>query len=1144
MLQRLNRGRRARGRCAAVLPVLLAGVWTSTASALIPAPLNDTPSTAQNVGPTLPTLIYGSTVLASDAVSTTSGAVPALDTVVDGPDVFYRIEPAVTGTYRFHLAPWQHAPLRSSERQFALYMMEDLGGGSFTVLPGAGIRAAGSARAVHLDVSLLAGGKYVLGVDQNAATHDEADFTLAVDLLNLTNPDNCASAEVLPSTLPVVRLNDIDSATADYNFTQSTEQCAVSGTTPTTAPGNDHVYQFTPSADGYYAIELISDGWNPVIYVDDSCPPFFGDSCQGASDHSTGGSSGGKHEFVVVYMFGGIPYYIYVDQVAVATGAYTLIIDDAVNYEVTEEEPNDSPATASVPALPLAGGQLVGPADIDYWAVTGDPGDRVYAWVNNGGSSNSTLDTELRFYAPDGSTLIEYDDDDGEGSGGTGTIDLYYFVHSTSCALIAGAQMTGSGTHYLEVRDDDSTDTRTVSRYRMNIGVEPAARSPQPEVEPNNDQASATVSGLNYFTGAIDPLGDEDWYAFNALEGDHVFIAVDGDPERDSTGSASATTDTNAFPARIDVYDADGDPFIIDVSDSNSAQTGGGDYPAQATYFVVPEDGAYKVRITSQSTGSVGPKATYDVAIFINGEPPFLAELMPPVVTATPDYPNDVIDVTATDNQPGDTGICSVELINTNNLMITGLSFSSGDPSVSFAIELEDGSTNGSAVLVVTDCAGNTALEPVAIDVSDPLCDGLNFSTRAPMYMGDPIHVPNNNPDGATNAFIEVPESGLITDVNVTVNIDSIDLGDVDLYLISPSGTSVELVTDRMSSLAYAMRDTTFDDSADAILSFSSSDAPYTGSWLPEDPQGLAKLNGEDAQGTWKLRVVDDSSSEDFGQTLVSWSLDITATFAGPEQFAGSVADLGDGGGIQSIMLTSGTNVTLDVDPAFLPGDQHATYLLSLIDPGANGTAEVTVTDFQENSCVQVINLAGLPDVTGPANTGSATTDLTFKSEVQQEVPTYDLIGVTDTIVVPDSFPVGEVEVALMVDSKDQGRNAVKLTHNGETAMLVNRIGMDERDSVGNTKGSFDIYLDDDAPQADDIHNESVLGVDETVGLYQPDARGEFYGNGITSDPRDAFLFRLAGLDAAGNWDLNIIDARAQSSTTTFLRRWALTLKA
>ena len=216
---------------------------------------------------------------------------------------------------------------------------------------------------------------------------------------------------------------------------------------------------------------------------------------------------------------------------------------------------------------------------------------------------------------------------------------------------------------------------------------------------------------------------------------------------------------------------------------------------------------------------------------------------------------------------------------------------------------------------------------------------------------------------------------------------------------------------------------------------------------------------------------------------------------------------------------------------------------MTLIDDTMNGSGTVTVTDLQDNTCQSVISLNGLADATAPANTGSATTELTFGAEVQQVVEENDPAGIVSTINVPDSFLVGEVEVALMVDSDNQGRIAAKLTHNGEFASLVNRISMDERGSAGNTKNSFDVVLDDDAPQADDIHEEPSLGSIATLGLHQPDGRGEFFGDGITSDKRDNMLFKLAGLDSAGDWELLVADTRMISISDNIFRRWSMTLK-
>lgn len=1106
----------------------------SPALALPPAPANDEQANAEVISPALPQLILGTTVLANDSINTLPD-IPAITSFVDGPDVFYSFTPDSTDSYRIQLNPWQYAPLRSSDRQFTVYVLDAATNGAID-----GIRAPGSARPLSLDVALDGGIEYLIGVDHNSATHDNFEFTLLVDRVHGGDVDNCLSADIdiTTNTLPIVVLNDIDGAANDFAFTQSADRCAVSGT-PTPAAGIDHVYLYTAPADGEYAIDLIGSGFDAVVYVDDSCDPFFLDGCMGAANHSTGGTSGGKHELVVVTLEMNKDYYIFVDNASTTTnsGFYALIIDDAFTYEINELEPNDSSGTATAVTTPLNGGQLVGPTDEDWWSVTGSEGDRVYAWANNGGSSNSTLDTDLGFYSVDGTTLIEFDDEDGDGA--DAPIEDLRFIYSTSSPVIAGAQMDTNGTHYLRVTDQSATGT--VHRYRFHVGVEPATRNPLGECEPNDSFAAADRTGKDFFAGAITTDGEVDFYSFEATTGDRVFIALDGDPERDSDGSQSASTNSNGFHGQLVIYDPAQDILISDVSDSNTVQFAP-DYPAQGGFFIARSNGTHYVEVRQQSATGVGPDETYNLAIFKNDAAPALAEEIDPILVLTPDFPNDEIDLDITDNAVGDSGICAVTLADNTNLQVTG-AFTPGDPSTSLTIELVNINTSGSAKLFVDDCAGNTACAVVAIDIDGPDCMGFNFASRNPQSMHEPIHVPDNSsPDGTTNGTIEIADAGLLTDVNVTVSINALDTGDIDLFLISPSGTSVELVTDRGSSLGIDFTNTTFDDDATEIVSISSSDAPYTGVWLPEDPGGLALLNGEQAQGTWKLRVVDDASSESFGATLVQWSLDIKATFAGPEQFDGTVTDFGDGGGISSIVLASGTNTQLDVSPSFVPGDQSATYLVSLIDPSTNGTATVTVTDLSSNTCDSVINLSGAPDVTSPANTGSVTQALTFKQEVQQVVPSADLIGVTSTINVPDSFKVAEVELAFMLDAEDQGRMAARLTHGGAEAILINRVGQDDRSAAGNTKASFDVVFDDDAPASRDIHDEVALGSESTLGIYQSDGRGDFFGDGITSDPRDNMLFVFDGAQAFGDWDLQVIDGRFIGTSDNIFRRWSMTL--
>jgi len=1129
---------RTRNKLLIPAALLTAMLMASYALAMPPAPPNDTVATAQVIGPTVPLRVYGSSVLADNSINTTGGQISAIDTYMDGPDVFYSFMPSATQSYRVMLLPWQKAPLRSSDRRFVIYVFLDLGGGSYSFI--AGTRAPGDARPVYLDVSLTASTTYLIGVDHDDTSYDNFEFTLLVGTLPGTAPDTCGTAITLPSTLPGLALASINGAAADYTFTQSVAQCSVAATT--TAAGPDHVYYFSPATDGQYAIELVTEGFDGVLYVDDSCPPFFDDGCMGASNHTNAATTSARHELVVVNLEGGKDYYIYVDDgsTTAITGPYALIVDTAFTYEISEVEPDDTPGTATAVTTPLNGGQLVGPTDEDWYSVPGGTGDRVYAWVNNGGVGISTTDTDLGFYAADGSTLIEYDDEDGDGA--DAPINDWRYVYSTDSPVIAGAAFTSNAAHYLRVIDNSATGT--VHRYRLHVGVEPSARAPLQECEPNDTLASADYTGKYYYAGVVATATDVDSFAFDVTIGDRVFVGLDGDPERDGTGSTAPSLDPNVLAAKLVILDPAGDILISDVSDSNSIQSAP-DYAAQGGFFIARTTGRHYVQVSRGDISQYGPNRTYNLAIFLNDAAPAMAEAIDPILTLTPDYLNDVVNGTATDNAGGDSGVCAVTLVGATNLQIINLTTLPA-ASATFDVALVNPAQSGFGKVLVTDCAGNTACQIAQIDVTLPVCTGTSLANRSPFSLHEPIHVPDNTPAGI-DGTITVADSGTIIDVNVTLTVEAISSADIDCWLESPLGSRVELFTDRGSSLAWDITDATFDDSAAAILSTSSSDAPFTSTWKPEDAAGLAKLIGENAQGVWKLNVVDDGSTAGGGSRLVRWSLDIDAGFAGPQTFTGSATDQQTfDAGIASVVLNSPVNTQLNVSPGFVPGDPTVSYTVTLVDPSQNGSGTVVVTDMQNNTCSSVIALNGLADVTGPANSGGVSTDLTFKKEVLTDVPTDNPAGVVSSIVVSDSLLVGEIETTIMVDTEEIGQITSTLSHGGEFASLVNRVGMEERYGVGRTKDNIEITLDDDAPVADDAHLEPALGTVEFYGLHQPDGRGDFLLNGISSDPRDNMLLRLANASAAGQWDLYVADVRpgyAGSARDTAFRRWSMTIK-
>lgn len=110
---------------------------------------------------------------------------------------------------------------------------------------------------------------------------------------------------------------------------------------------------------------------------------------------------------------------------------------------------------------------------------------------------------------------------------------------------------------------------------------------------------------------------------------------------------------------------------------------------------------------------------------------------------------------------------------------------------------------------------------------------------------------------------------GVITDINVTVNVDHPYDGQLYLTLLSPGNTPV-ILANYLGGSGDNYTNTTFDDEAAAAISTGL--APFTGSFRPYFD--LGRLDGSSPNGTWKLRM-DDSAAGNAG-TLLSWSMQIS----------------------------------------------------------------------------------------------------------------------------------------------------------------------------------------------------------------------------------------------------------------------------
>ena len=112
--------------------------------------------------------------------------------------------------------------------------------------------------------------------------------------------------------------------------------------------------------------------------------------------------------------------------------------------------------------------------------------------------------------------------------------------------------------------------------------------------------------------------------------------------------------------------------------------------------------------------------------------------------------------------------------------------------------------------------------------------------------------------------------TGNIADLNVGLDITHTYDSDLVVSLISPEGTSI-ILFNRVGQSGDNFTGTKFDDDDDTALNIAEGFPPFTDTFKPEGD--LTAFNGENANGTWKLRIV-DSEQDDVG-TLNRWSLTI-----------------------------------------------------------------------------------------------------------------------------------------------------------------------------------------------------------------------------------------------------------------------------
>ena len=143
----------------------------------------------------------------------------------------------------------------------------------------------------------------------------------------------------------------------------------------------------------------------------------------------------------------------------------------------------------------------------------------------------------------------------------------------------------------------------------------------------------------------------------------------------------------------------------------------------------------------------------------------------------------------------------------------------------------------------------------------------VDSATETVVSANAPLAIPDRG--GASSTLAVAGTTGVVTDVNVTLDITHAYDSDVRAHLVSPAGRRVELVS-AAGGAGDNFTATVFDD--EAATAVTSGAAPFTGSFKPTG--SLADFDGAWANGTWTLQV-DDVAQYDAG-TLRNWSITLT----------------------------------------------------------------------------------------------------------------------------------------------------------------------------------------------------------------------------------------------------------------------------
>jgi hypothetical protein len=185
-----------------------------------------------------------------------------------------------------------------------------------------------------------------------------------------------------------------------------------------------------------------------------------------------------------------------------------------------------------------------------------------------------------------------------------------------------------------------------------------------------------------------------------------------------------------------------------------------------------------------------------------------------------------------------------------------------------------------------------------------------------------------------------------------------------------------------------------------------------------------------------------------------------------------------------------------------------------------------------------------------PATAGVSSTSV---ENINAIIPDGDLNGISSQLISGLSGTISDVNVTLTISGGFNGDYYAYISHDGVSAVLLNRVGLTSSSSVGYPDAGFGpdnaavrFTFDDQA--AHDVHlyrnfSFALNGNGQLTGSWQPDGRAInplSAGSVFDSAPRSNMLGAFNGMDPSGSWTLFVSDVSAGGEGT--LINWGLTI--